>query len=117
MEVRQHDEARRVLTRDLELHLPLKRDVIDGRPAIRHVQLGRGVKVEEVRAAKVAAYEREPVDRPERERPYARTRGARITEANEAPREPRVHRPLSRRRAKRSGSLAFLIARCAPLMS
>src|SRR5881296_3666005 len=116
MEIRKDDEPRRVLARDTELGLTLERDVIDRRATLRHVQPGRRIEVEKIGTAQVAADEREPVDSPESERTDA-AGGACVTEADQAHGQPSAHRPVSRRRANRSGSLAFLIARCAPLMS
>src|SRR5881397_3340685 len=107
MEIRKDDEPRRILARDLELGLALERDVIDRGATLRDVQPGRRVEVEKVWTAQVAAHEREPVDGPESE----------LTDADQPHGQPAAHRPVSRRRANRSGSLAFLIARCAPLMS
>src|SRR5213593_4349779 len=117
MEIRKDDEPRRVLARDTELGLALERDVIDRRATLGHVQPGRRIEVEKIGTAQVAADEREPVDSPESERTDAGAGGAGVTEADQAHGQPSAHRPVSRRRANRSGSLAFLIARCAPLMS
>src|SRR5207245_3860456 len=89
----------------------------DGGAALRHVKLGCGVEVEEIRTAQVAADEREPIDGPEHERADAGAGGRGITKSRQAHGQTPAHRPLSRRRAKRSGSLAFLMARWAPLMS
>ena len=111
------DKSGGVRTRDLQLDLPLHRDVVDRRASTRQVELGRGIEVEEVGAPQVAADKREPVDRPEDEGTNPGTGGTRITKSNKAHSQTAVHRPLSRRRANRSGSFAFLIARWAPLMS
>src|SRR5437879_9727537 len=117
MKVRQHDEASGVLAGDLQLNLPLHRDVIDGRGAVEDVEPGRRIEIEKVRALKVAPHEGEPVDGPEHQgaEPGARRRG--IAKMNQSQGTRSVHRPDSSRRAKRSGSLAFLMALCAPLMS
>ena len=117
MEVGQNDESRRILTRDLKLCLALQGDVVNGSAAIGDIQLRRGIEVEEVRATQVAPDKRKPVSGPEDERADAYPRGPRVAQSNQAHCALLVHRPLSRRSANRSGSLAFLIARCAPLMS
>ena len=117
VKVGKNDKSRGVRSRDLQLNLPLHRDVIDGGATVRDVELRSGVEVEEVRTSQVAANKREPVNDPEGKRADAGTRRGGVPEPDQAAGETRVHRPLSSRRAKRSGSLAFLIARCAPLMS
>src|SRR5438445_5314081 len=117
MEVLKQNEPRWSLACDLQFDLALHRQVVDGGAAIRDVELGRGIEIEEVRTAQATSYEAEPVDRPERERADPGAGRSCIAKPHQAHGQARIHRPLSRRRAKRSGSLAFRMARCAPLMS
>src|SRR5579864_7284816 len=117
MEVGQDYEARWVLAGDLQLDLALHRDVVNGCAAAGDVELCRCIEIEEVGSEKIPADEGEPVDDPEQQRAYACASCGGVTKTDQTHGEPTIHRPLSRRRAKRSGSFALRITRWAPLMS
>ena len=117
MKVRQHHEARGIVSSDLQLDLSLHRNVINRGAAIGDVEFRRGIEIEEVRPLQIAADKRKPVDHPEKQGSDTGAGGRGVAKPNQALGQPWIHRPLSRRRANRSGSLAFRIARCAPLMS
>src|SRR5438132_13878887 len=117
MEVGQHDEGLCSLMRYRQLVLLLDQDVVDGRRTALDIDLCRCVEREKVRSLQVPADEQEPVDGPRQK--AADTRPSRPGERKSAPstHRPLLHLPVSRRRAKRSGSLALRIASCAPPMS
>src|SRR2546423_2917966 len=102
---------------DGQLVLLLDEDVVDGGGPALNVDLSRRVEREEVRALQVAADEDEPVGGPGQEATEARPRRSCEREPAPTPHRPAFHRPVSRRRAKRSGRLALRIASCAPPMS
>ena len=117
MKVRQHDERIGRTLRDRDLILLLREDVVDARRALLDEDLGGGVEREEVRTLQVAADEHKPVGGPGEEATEAGSGGSGERKAPPPADRPALHRPVSRRAAKRSGSCASRIACCAPPMS
>src|SRR5450759_401055 len=117
MEVREHDESIRGLGDDLQFELFLESKVVDGRTAVEYVEPSRCVKRNEVGSSKVAPDQADPEVGPDQQRACSCSCRSRVGEPQPPLGEARGHRPVSSRSAKRSGSLDFRIARCAPLMS
>jgi hypothetical protein len=117
MEIRELDEALRWQVINLKLDLLLLDQVINrGAPSF-HVQPGSRVERDEVRPIQIALDDAKPAVDPDKRRSNTCAGCAGVAQAPPPSRAAGIHRPVSSRSAKRSGSFAFLIARCAPLMS